>query len=928
MSPRSESAPGVMEQGPRKGHRWHRSRRRIGAVRGTTCGAALSLLLLGVPPSSAGTSVWTVDDVVLQESAVDWELSRDGSVAVWVRESVVRAGKDHEETPVSNLWLSVVAEGTSRQLTRGIETASSPRFSPDGRWIAFLSDRDVPGTNGELGERQLWVIPTDGGEARPLTRLERSVRELGWIDDRSVAFLAQERPSVRERRLDEAGDTSEVVENVADEPPVRLFKVGLEKGEVRRVTTNQGWIDTLAVSPDGRRAFVRVQRSLSWEFDARLPPVSYLVDLASGDQRKVLLDSDLIPQDVRWSTDGAGLYLLNDRSSHPVYRSASVTELWWFDPDAGQVESVDLASDRGVGGGYAVVNDGVIVLVHAGVRYRPVRVTRTDGGWRASGLQGERAPSLDRVVASASGMLAYRSSSATTPPQWYAARLDGSTLRAERRLTSLNPELASKPTGRVDVVRWTGAAGDTVEGLLHYPLDWVEGQRRPLVLSIHGGPAGVDRDTWTLDWAEPLLLWRERGLFVLEVNYHGSTGYGLEWVESIGGGRYYELEIPDLEAGVDAMIARGLADPERLGTVGWSNGGILSAELITRTDRYRVASIGAADVEWISDWANVDFGASFDNYYFGGPPWEMPDVYVAKSPFFRLEEVTTPTLVLTGTDDRNVPPHQSWSLFRALQQIGVAPVRLVLFPDEPHGLTEVAHQRRKIEEELAWLDRYLFGDTGAEPTAVPEGSLLAGLLGRAVAARTDDGALGWIVDGTLVPETVGFEGLEIGRFEVTCSQWAAFEPASGGCAGDVDLPVTGVSFDRAQAYVRWLAGITGRPFRLPTAAEAERLAAKAGTDGNTLDRWLGLTANPDDVERVEAALERLSPAALLRPVGHSGGDGDPVVFDLDGNAAEWAVGEHGAGVVVGPSADRPADPLGTTPAGKAYTGLRVVVDAD
>ena len=109
-------------------------------------------------------------------------------------------------------------------------------------------------------------------------------------------------------------------------------------------------------------------------------------------------------------------------------------------------------------------------------------------------------------------------------------------------------------------------------------------------------------------------------------------------------------------------------------------------------------------MEWISDWANVDFGASFDNYYFGASPLEDPELYIRKSPFFRLGEVTTPTIIYTGTEDRNVPPHQSWSLFRALQQLEKAPARLVLFPGEPHGLRKIAHQRRKVEEDMAWFN--------------------------------------------------------------------------------------------------------------------------------------------------------------------------------------------------------------------------------
>jgi dienelactone hydrolase len=418
---------------------------------------------------------------------------------------------------------------------------------------------------------------------------------------------------------------------------------------------------------------------------------------------------------------------------------------------------------------------------------------------------------------------------------------------------------------------------------------------------------------------------------VLQANYHGSSCYGLAWVESIAG-HYYELEIPDLEAGVDAVIARGLADPERLASAGWSNGGILTVELLTRSKRYRAASVGAADVEWISDWGNVDFGASFDNYYFGAPPWETPQVYVEKSPFFRLPQVTTPTLVFSGTEDRNVPPHESWSLFRALQQIGKAPTRLVLFPGEPHSLMKVAHQRRKLQEELDWFDRYLLDKPRARRAAIKDGTPLSGLLGRAKAARVGS-AFGRQVNGLLVPETVSFHGLDVGRFEVTQAQFAAFDPTLQIEPGSENLPLTGLSFARAAEYVAWLAKRTGKPFRLPTEEEARELdEAAAGTGsvgngGNTLDRWVGYDPNPHDRKEIETELKALPGAApLLLPVGSLAGAGDDPVFDLDGNAAEWAVGSGGKGIPVGPSADRPTDPRSDDLPGAGYVGLRVVLE--
>ena len=817
-------------------------------------------------PSAVASRRWTVDDVVEAESARDWAVSPDGSRAVWVKSTVGKV--EGVEKRVARLWMTRLADGTSVQLTRGTDSASSPAFSPDGATVAFLFTREIPGDDDDKdspGTTQLWAIPIAGGEAYPVSQLERSVSAFGWIDSDTLVAAVQESPSWREQEMKKDKDDAVVVEDAAHEPPVRLFRLELHGGEVRRLTDNDDWIDAAAVSPDGRRAVVRAQQSLSYEYDQKVPPHTFLVDLTSGAATRILADSGLIPGGVAWAPNSLSFYFSNGYSSHPLYRTATITELYRFDLGTMAAAKVDLGWERGLGGDFTATPDGVIALLADGVTLKPARLVRTATGWRREDLAGAHAGHIFAWELSRDGRtLVYEHSTAATPPQWYAARLDGARITDERKVTELNPDYKGKPTGKVEIVHWKGARDEEVEGLLHYPLDWHEGTRYPLILSIHGGPTGTDMDHWSQRWAAPLLLWRQRGAFILQVNYHGSTGYGLDWVESIGDGKYYDLEVPDIEKGVDAMIARGLVDPDRLATSGWSNGGILSAALITTNSRYKAASIGAADVEWFSDWGNVDFGAAFDNYYFGGAPWEIPQVYLEKSPFFRLTRVTTPTIVYTGTEDRNVPPSQSWSLFRALQQIGKVPVRLLLFPGEPHGLRQIVHQRRKVEEDLAWFDRYLFGTPEQPNEAVKKGSLLAALVARARAARVGV-ALGREEGGVLAPETVRFQGLEVGRFEVTRAQLAAFDPEVEVAPGEENLPATGVTFDRARAYVAWLAERTGRAYRLPTSEEAAELAEAAGDGGNTLDRWAGYTPNPDDAGRLAKALEPLAGRAAAAP---------------------------------------------------------------
>jgi dipeptidyl aminopeptidase/acylaminoacyl peptidase len=962
-------------------------RRRRRVVRPAAHAAAAGLLLLlgaaalRAAPAAGDTHGthsahpdWTADDLLHTEAAESWTVSRDGRLAAWVKSTV--ATESGKETRVSNLWLSHLdapagAEPAPLQLTRGTDRVSSPAFSPDGEHLAFLSNRALPGkgsgddsdeSGGSGAKRQVWLLPLAGGEPYPVTRLDRDVQAFGWIDDSTLVVAAPEAKSAYELERKAQHDDAVVVDDAEHTPPVRLYRVGIDGGGVRHLTWNPDWIDALSVSPDGRWAVVSAQQSLSYEFDSKVPPQTRLVDLATGAERRLFAEPidgwTVLPFAVRWDPDSSGFYFADLFTHDPMYRNATITRLYHLDLASGRAVRVDLGWDRGLGGGYAVLPDGFVALLADGVHDRLARYRRTGSGetaawnreeiaWPAGTETPDPAGHVDDVVSAPDGsVVVYEVSTTTAPPQWYAAHLtgsgagvgaepgssDGARIAGARRLTHLNPAFDDKPTGRAEVIHWTGARGDTVEGILQYPLGWKKGTRAPLILATHGGPAARSRDAWSQSWATPILLWRQRGAFVLQVNYHGSTGYGLEWVESIKD-HYYELEIPDLETGVDHLISEGLVDPDRLAAAGWSNGGILTADLITKDQRFKAASVGAADVEWLSDWANVAFGASFDNYYFGGTPWEATQSYLDKSPFFRLTKVTTPTILYTGTEDTNVPPHESWSTFRALQQIGRAPVRLVVFPGEPHGLRKIPFQRRKIEEDLAWFDRYLFdrapsGLEGIE--AVHDSTLLAALLERAGAASSH-GVLGETKDGKPIPETASLADLEVGRFEVTRAQWAAFEPEAASAPGEANLPATGMSFEQAEAYAAWLAERTGRPFRLPTTAEAKKLAAAAGSKGNTLDRWAGYTPNPDDAEAIREVLSDRADglggrAPLLLPVGSLPGTGVPPVFDLDGNAAEWAVDEGGDGVAEGPSADRSTDARGDggTPSIE-YTGLRVVV---
>lgn len=876
---------------------------------------------------AAAADKWTVDDILLQEQVGALELSRDGRMAVYTKS---RIDKDKGES-VSHIWLKRFDEADAVQMTRGRDSATSPKFSPSGKLIAFLTSRRAPRAEGDEGEggapgggageaprQQVWLMHTAGGEPWPLTRFERGVRTFDWISDDLIAVAAPEDPSLYDQRIKAGKDTSRVVDDEEHEPPVRLFRVEVKGGRSVRLTTNTDRITSVDVSPDGQWALTVNNRSLAEIYNQKIKPAAMLHHLASGRSVTLFDGQNLYPRSFHWKPDSRSFYFTAPYTTHPYLYNASVTRLYHFPLTlAGPLEAaakarpveVPLDWDNGLAGAPAVTPDGFVALLANGARNRVARYQESASTWRREWVD---AADVHQVVAAPNGaLIVYSRSNASTPVTYMAARLVASRFENPRPFLEPNENFRKKTAARTELIRWKGALDEEIEGILYYPHNYQPGKRYPLVVMIHGGPHGHDADAFRESWAYPHQLYAQRGALILKPNYHGSSNYGLKFGESISGGKYNELEWIDVEKGVDHLIAKGLADPQKLGVMGWSNGSIISIELSVRTTRYKAVGGGAGDVNWTSDWGNAVFGDSFEQYYLGKTPMDDPDFYVKKSPLFRMEKVVSPTIIFFGTEDRQVPTEQGWQHYRALQHYGKTPVRFLLFPGEAHGLRKYAHQKRKVEEELAWFDRHLFGIAPEDNPSLKPASPLAAL----ARLRRDDG----------VPETADRGAIAVGRFEVTREQFRAFDPTYPVPAGTGRLPATGITFEKAQQYCEWLSKKTGRRYRLGTEEELGGLLTR-GRKENTLDFWAGYAVNFDDAARLEPLIRDAGPGALLKPAGSFPGTGEDPLFDLGGNAAEWVTGKDGKPKAMGGSADRPADTKAPVTSRPDYIGFRVVME--
>ena len=873
---------------------------------------------------------WKPEDFIYSEFVGQYRLSPDGKWLAWSKS----AGDKDKDGRISNLYLSSMTDDSHEiALTRGTDNNVQPKWSPDGEKIAFMSTRARPKAKPDTSPMQIWLINAHGGEPWHLTDLAHSPRQVEWLDKDTIIYSADEDPALYEMEMKKKKDDSEVVDDAEHEPPVRLYKINVKDGKTTRLTTNTDWIEQFEISHDGKYVVASHARSLHYAFDQKVHPIVVLHSLTGGEDKQLLSDLRIRPEGFQWAFDNSGFYMATPFSTDARFMTAGITILYFYDLASGKATQVNLDWPNGLGFDLQTVPGGFVALLAAGSHDEPAFFAKDGTSWKRTQLTGDHVKNLQNFNLSEDGKtIVYEYSTASKMPQLYRAQLDGEKLLSPVQVTKLNEGLVNgRAYAKTEVIRWKGSNDEMVEGILYYPTNYEEGKKYPLITAIHGGPQGSDKDWWDESWAYPIQLLTQRESFVLRPNYHGSNNYGLKWSESICCGKYYDLETPDINAGVDYLIGKGMVDADKIATMGWSNGSILSTSLITTyPDRYKVASVGAGDIEWISDWGNVAFGEAFDAYYFGKSPMQDPQLYINKSPFFKMDKVKAPVLIFHGSADTNVPPAQSWSYFRVLQYYGKVPVKFVVFPGEPHGPRKLTHQMRKVEEEVGWFDKYFFKTAKANNEAVKEGSPLEALLREKNVGRSGANyGAAFTAKGksVLIPEVVLRGNLEIGRFEVTRAQYAESDKSYKFEPGTENYPASGITFDQAKAYAAWLSKTTGQTWRLPNQSEVAGMYEKKDGE-NTLDYWAGYSLNYDDTAMLDKKLAELSGnAPLLKPVGSFAGQGkesEELIFDLGGNVAEWVVADGGKGKAIGGSADQPTDSRASHEPAPAYIGLRVV----
>jgi dipeptidyl aminopeptidase/acylaminoacyl peptidase len=615
----------------------------------------------------------------------DPQLSPDGREVIYtLGEADWKSGRR-----ITHVWRASVDGGQPVQLTNGADGENTPRWSPDGKTIAFTAKR------GEAESAQIYLLADDGGEARQLTTHASAVSEPRWsADGATIYFTAPEPKTAEEKEREKAKD--DVYAFDENYKQVHLWKAFVgTKGEAR-ITTGDFSVTSYELSDDGRKIVlhraptpllgsspegevwvmnpdgsgaVQVTKNAVPETGARISPDNTRVLFVSGSNARFesYYNGRLF---VAPASGGAARVVIGDTEAYDVDRAA-----WSKDGT-----SIYFLANLGV-------HEELFVMPAAGGKPRQI----TDGkhnisAWSKSG---------DRWVFTISD-------STNAGDVWMLGPSDA----APGQVTHVFDYIARDfKLGRQEAIQWKGADGATVEGILTYPSDYAPGQKYPLAVITHGGPQASDKYAIG-GTSDELQVLAGKGYAVLQPNYRGSTGYGDPFLRDMIG-HYFKNAHLDVMTGVDEVIRRGIADPDKLVKMGWSGGGHMTNKIVTFTDRFKAAASGAGAANWVSMYAQSDIRFQ-RTPWFGGTPWQKDapiDIYWNNSPLKDVANVKTPTIFFVGEKDPRVPMPQSIEMHRALKSNGV-PTHLYIAPREPHGWAELRHQLFKMNAEIEWFEKY------------------------------------------------------------------------------------------------------------------------------------------------------------------------------------------------------------------------------
>jgi dipeptidyl aminopeptidase/acylaminoacyl peptidase len=649
------------------------------------------LLALQLAASVAGAQTTvgpTVDDLIALKRPGAPAISPDGRLVAYT----VREANWDENAYETEIWLADVQSGGVRQLTNAKRSSSAPTWSLDGKWLAFLSDRS--------DKQQVYVIDPRAGEAEAVTSEGEGVNGFRWSPDGSqIAYTSTDpKPQALKDRDKKYGEF-EIVDQ--DQLMAGLYVIDVKTKKPRRLTEGRFLVGNFEWSPDGREiAFDhRINGDPS---NGRTSDIS-IVTVADGKVRPLVAQQGPDTHPV-WSPDGSRIAFETSMANPGDYYLNSYLAV--ISASGGPIQNLTKAFDE---------DPSLIGWGASGILFSAAQKT-----WSylysldpATQKITRYAPSTEWIGSSFSltpdaRTVAFVAADPKTFPEVYVAPLAA---MQPKRLTDLGAQVAKWPKPTDEVVSWKSQDGAVIEGVLRKPADFQPGKRYPLLVVIHGGPTGISRPVpFAASSAYPIDIWLNKGAIVLEPNYRGSAGYGEKFrslnVRNLGVGDAW-----DVISGIDTLVTQGLADNARVGVMGWSQGGYISAFLTTHDSaRFKAVSVGAGISDWMTYYVNTDIHP-FTRQYLKATPWDDPQIYAKTSPITYIKNAKAPTLIQHGELDKRVPIPNAYELYQGLQDQGV-PVKLIVYKGFGHGLTKPKANRAAMEHNLEWFGKHIWDEKG------------------------------------------------------------------------------------------------------------------------------------------------------------------------------------------------------------------------